>query len=81
MVCAVLTLASCDFIARTFSSPVASAHAEYVEGLADAALAATPIARSWIDLQALRFTNYRSLSTLMRTGVPGKWSSGCASRA
>ncbi len=29
------------------------------------------IAREWIDLQALRFTAYRSLSTLMRTGVPG----------
>jgi alkylation response protein AidB-like acyl-CoA dehydrogenase len=29
------------------------------------------IARSWIDLQALRFTNYRSLTTLAKTGVPG----------
>ena len=29
------------------------------------------IAREWIDLQALRFTNYRSLTTLAKTGVPG----------
>ncbi|MGZ8688177.1 MAG: acyl-CoA dehydrogenase family protein [Gaiellaceae bacterium] len=29
------------------------------------------IAREWIELQALRFTAYRSLSALMRTGVPG----------
>lgn len=29
------------------------------------------IAALWIDLQALRFTNYRALTTLMKTGVPG----------
>ncbi len=29
------------------------------------------IAREWIELQALRFTAYRSLSALIRTGVPG----------
>jgi alkylation response protein AidB-like acyl-CoA dehydrogenase len=29
------------------------------------------IAREWIDLQALRYTNYRSLTTLMKTGIPG----------
>jgi alkylation response protein AidB-like acyl-CoA dehydrogenase len=29
------------------------------------------IAQQWIDLQALRFTNYRSLTTLAKTGVPG----------
>ena len=29
------------------------------------------IAREWIDLEALRYTAYRSLSALMRTGVPG----------
>jgi alkylation response protein AidB-like acyl-CoA dehydrogenase len=29
------------------------------------------IAREWIDLQALRFTNYRSLTALQKTGVPG----------
>lgn len=29
------------------------------------------IAREWIELQALRYTAYRSLSALMRTGVPG----------
>ncbi len=29
------------------------------------------IAREWIELQALRYTAYRSLSALMQTGVPG----------
>ncbi len=29
------------------------------------------IAREWIELQGLRYTNYRALSTLMRTGIPG----------
>jgi alkylation response protein AidB-like acyl-CoA dehydrogenase len=29
------------------------------------------IAREWIELQALRYTNYRALGTYERTGVPG----------
>ena len=29
------------------------------------------IAREWAELQALRFTNYRSLSALVKTGMPG----------
>ncbi len=29
------------------------------------------IAREWIDLQAVRYTNYRALTTLMKTGIPG----------
>jgi alkylation response protein AidB-like acyl-CoA dehydrogenase len=29
------------------------------------------IARLYVDLEGLRYTNYRSLSALMRTGVPG----------
>jgi alkylation response protein AidB-like acyl-CoA dehydrogenase len=29
------------------------------------------VAALWIDLQALRFTNYRSLTALQKTGVPG----------
>jgi alkylation response protein AidB-like acyl-CoA dehydrogenase len=29
------------------------------------------IAREWIELQALRYTNYRALTKLMQTGVPG----------
>jgi alkylation response protein AidB-like acyl-CoA dehydrogenase len=29
------------------------------------------VAQQWIELQALKFTNYRALTTLMRTGVPG----------
>jgi len=29
------------------------------------------IAREWIEMQAVRFTNYRSLSALMKTGMPG----------
>src|SRR3954468_21002547 len=29
------------------------------------------IAQEWIELQALRYTNYRALGTLTRTGIPG----------
>ena len=29
------------------------------------------VATEWIELQALRFTNYRALGTLQRTGIPG----------
>ncbi|MHB8468929.1 MAG: acyl-CoA dehydrogenase family protein [Gaiellaceae bacterium] len=29
------------------------------------------VAAEWIELQALRYTNYRALGTLQRTGVPG----------
>jgi alkylation response protein AidB-like acyl-CoA dehydrogenase len=29
------------------------------------------LAGHWVDLQALRFTNYRTLSALQKTGVPG----------
>ncbi len=29
------------------------------------------IAREWIEMQALRFTNYRALSKLVKTGMPG----------
>jgi alkylation response protein AidB-like acyl-CoA dehydrogenase len=29
------------------------------------------IAREWIELQGLRYTNYRSLSALVKTGLPG----------
>ncbi len=29
------------------------------------------VARQWIELQALRYTNYRSLAGLVRTGIPG----------
>jgi alkylation response protein AidB-like acyl-CoA dehydrogenase len=34
------------------------------------------VAREWIELQALKFTNYRSLTTLMQTGIPGPEGSG-----
>ena len=29
------------------------------------------IAREWIELQAIRYTNLRSLTTLVKTGIPG----------
>jgi alkylation response protein AidB-like acyl-CoA dehydrogenase len=29
------------------------------------------VAREWIELQALKFTNYRALTQLMQTGIPG----------
>ena len=35
------------------------------------ALQRDAIAREWIELQALRYTAYRSLSALMKTGIPG----------
>jgi alkylation response protein AidB-like acyl-CoA dehydrogenase len=35
------------------------------------AVARDAVAREWIEQQALRFTNYRSLATLVKTGVPG----------
>ncbi len=38
---------------------------------ADDPLVRDAVAREWIELQALRFTNYRMLSTLLRTGSPG----------
>ena len=34
------------------------------------------IAAEWIELQALRYTNYRSLGTFERTGIPGPEGSG-----
>jgi alkylation response protein AidB-like acyl-CoA dehydrogenase len=34
------------------------------------------VAQEWIELQALKLTNYRSLSTLMQTGIPGPEGSG-----
>ena len=34
------------------------------------------IAGEWIELQALRYTNYRALATLERTGIPGPEGSG-----
>jgi alkylation response protein AidB-like acyl-CoA dehydrogenase len=29
------------------------------------------VAREWIELQALRYTNYRALTALVKTGIPG----------
>src|SRR3954451_4774986 len=34
------------------------------------------VANEWIELQALRYTNYRALGTLQRTGIPGPEGSG-----
>jgi alkylation response protein AidB-like acyl-CoA dehydrogenase len=34
------------------------------------------VAREWVELQALKLTNQRSLTTLMRTGIPGPEGSG-----
>ena len=34
------------------------------------------IAREWIGLEAVRYTNYRSLTTLVQTGIPGPEGSG-----
>jgi alkylation response protein AidB-like acyl-CoA dehydrogenase len=34
------------------------------------------VAQQWIELQALKLTNYRSLTALMQTGIPGPEGSG-----
>jgi alkylation response protein AidB-like acyl-CoA dehydrogenase len=38
---------------------------------ADDPLIRDAVAQSWIDLQSLRYTNYSSLTSLVKTGVPG----------
>jgi alkylation response protein AidB-like acyl-CoA dehydrogenase len=38
---------------------------------ADDPLIRDRIAQHWIELQALKFTNYRALTTLVKTGIPG----------
>jgi alkylation response protein AidB-like acyl-CoA dehydrogenase len=38
---------------------------------ADDPLIRDRIARQWLDLQGLRFANYRALTTLIKTGIPG----------
>jgi alkylation response protein AidB-like acyl-CoA dehydrogenase len=43
---------------------------------ADDPLVRDGIAREWIDLQGLRFTNLRALTTLVQTGIPGPEGSG-----
>ena len=40
-------------------------------GAADDPVQRDRIARHWVELQALRYTNYRALTTLVKTGVPG----------
>ncbi|MGH2749326.1 MAG: acyl-CoA dehydrogenase family protein [Actinomycetota bacterium] len=40
-------------------------------GARDDPLIRDRVAQQWIELQALKFTNYRALTTLMKTGVPG----------
>jgi alkylation response protein AidB-like acyl-CoA dehydrogenase len=43
---------------------------------ADDPLVRDRIARQWIEQQALKYTNYRSLTKLMQTGIPGPEGSG-----
>jgi alkylation response protein AidB-like acyl-CoA dehydrogenase len=38
---------------------------------ADDPLVRDAVAQQWVDLQALRYTNYRSLTSLIKAGVPG----------
>jgi alkylation response protein AidB-like acyl-CoA dehydrogenase len=40
-------------------------------GTADDGVIRDKIARHWVEMQALRYTNYRSITSLMKTGVPG----------
>jgi alkylation response protein AidB-like acyl-CoA dehydrogenase len=44
--------------------------------LAPGPLAREALAREWIELQALLYTNYRALGTYQRTGLPGPEGSG-----
>src|SRR6266852_6872824 len=46
------------------------------ERAADDPIIRDRVAQEWIELQALKLTNYRSLTTLMRTGIPGPEGSG-----
>jgi alkylation response protein AidB-like acyl-CoA dehydrogenase len=46
------------------------------ERAADDAIIRDRVAQEWIELQALKYTNYRSLTTLMQTGIPGPEGSG-----
>jgi alkylation response protein AidB-like acyl-CoA dehydrogenase len=43
---------------------------------ADDPLTRDRVAREWIELQALKYTNYRALTKLMQTGIPGPEGSG-----
>ncbi|MEX2211402.1 MAG: acyl-CoA dehydrogenase family protein [Gaiellaceae bacterium] len=43
---------------------------------ADDAAIRDRVAREWIELHALKFTNYRALTRLMQTGLPGPEGSG-----
>src|SRR5918996_1788443 len=45
-------------------------------GGADDPLTRDRLAREWIELQALKLTNYRALTRLMQTGIPGPEGSG-----
>ncbi|HJR45181.1 MAG TPA: acyl-CoA dehydrogenase [Actinomycetota bacterium] len=38
---------------------------------ADDPLLRDRLARQWVELQALKFTNYRALTSLVKTGIPG----------
>jgi alkylation response protein AidB-like acyl-CoA dehydrogenase len=40
-------------------------------GAADDPIIRDRLAQQWIELQGLKFTNYRALTTLVKTGVPG----------
>jgi len=46
------------------------------ERAADDPIIRDRVAQEWIELQALKLTNYRSLTTLMQTGTPGPEGSG-----
>lgn len=52
---------------------VALARARGVDGRrpADDTVVRDAVAQQWVELQALRYTNYRTLTSLMKTGVPG----------
>jgi alkylation response protein AidB-like acyl-CoA dehydrogenase len=50
------------------------------ERAADDPIIRDRLAQEWIELQALKYTNLRSLTTLMKTGIPGPEGSGAKLR-
>ena len=60
----------------TLDAQVNAAVALAKERAADDPIIRDRVAQEWIELQALKLTNYRSLTTLMQTGIPGPEGSG-----
>jgi alkylation response protein AidB-like acyl-CoA dehydrogenase len=67
-------------LAGTLETQVKKLVALAKERAADDPLIRDRVAREWIESQALKYTNYRALTTLMQTGIPGPEGSGAKLR-